>query len=253
MEMIYLMYLNVGITISNHPFGNGLYQLSLVIWSIWWCLMILLVVTGTWILFSHILGMSSSQLTFIFFRGVQTTNQLNFDLGLHVHSIYLDMPGSRHVRLPLRMFTSRPGTYVLYVCMYTYIIKTYIYIYIYICCIYIYIHCIYIYIHMYMCTYIYIYICIYIYIYTYCNHMSLFFFSETHGFLGELIHTHFKILWILASLVVCSYALYLCLLISGTLQINYIIPFPFHTNQIYKHNYICVDIPVQHDLICKHT
>ena len=31
---------------------------------------------GTSILFSHILGMSSSQLTFIFFRGVQTTNQV---------------------------------------------------------------------------------------------------------------------------------------------------------------------------------
>ena len=30
---------------------------------------------GTSILFSHILGISSSQLTFIFFRGVQTTNQ----------------------------------------------------------------------------------------------------------------------------------------------------------------------------------
>ena len=29
-----------------------------------------LVVTGTWLLFSHILEMSSSQLTFIFFRGV---------------------------------------------------------------------------------------------------------------------------------------------------------------------------------------
>ena len=29
-------------------------------------------------LFSHILGFSSSQLTFIFFRGVQTTNQTNF-------------------------------------------------------------------------------------------------------------------------------------------------------------------------------
>ena len=39
-------------------------------------LVIWLVVTGTWLLFSHILGMSSSQLTFIFFRGVQTTNQI---------------------------------------------------------------------------------------------------------------------------------------------------------------------------------
>ena len=34
---------------------------------------------GTSILFSHILGMSSSQLTFIFFRGVQTTNQISSD------------------------------------------------------------------------------------------------------------------------------------------------------------------------------
>ena len=30
---------------------------------------------GTLILFSHILGMSSSQLTFIFFQGAETTNQ----------------------------------------------------------------------------------------------------------------------------------------------------------------------------------
>ena len=35
-----------------------------------------LVVTGTWLLYYHILGISSSQLTFIFFRGVETTNQL---------------------------------------------------------------------------------------------------------------------------------------------------------------------------------
>jgi hypothetical protein len=32
---------------------------------------------GTWLLFFHILGISSSQLTFIFFRGVETTNQYN--------------------------------------------------------------------------------------------------------------------------------------------------------------------------------
>ena len=36
---------------------------------------------GTSILFSHILGMSSSQLTFIFFRGAQTTNQLWWSCG----------------------------------------------------------------------------------------------------------------------------------------------------------------------------
>ena len=41
-----------------------LYVYIQYITSIW------LVVTGTWILYSHILGMSSSQLTFIFFRGV---------------------------------------------------------------------------------------------------------------------------------------------------------------------------------------
>ena len=35
-----------------------------------------LVVTGTWLLFFHILGSSWSQLTFIFFRGAETTNQL---------------------------------------------------------------------------------------------------------------------------------------------------------------------------------
>ena len=39
----------------------------MITWSGWWF--------GTWILFSHILEMSSSQLTFIFFRGVATTNQ----------------------------------------------------------------------------------------------------------------------------------------------------------------------------------
>jgi hypothetical protein len=38
-----------------------------------------LVVTGTFGLFFHILGMSSSQLTNIFFRGVETTNQLYID------------------------------------------------------------------------------------------------------------------------------------------------------------------------------
>ena len=32
---------------------------------------------GTWLLFFHILGISSSQLTFIFFRGVETTNQID--------------------------------------------------------------------------------------------------------------------------------------------------------------------------------
>ena len=42
------------------------------IWQLTLCQRIhyCLVVTGTWLLFSHILGMSSSQLTFIFFRGV---------------------------------------------------------------------------------------------------------------------------------------------------------------------------------------
>ena len=41
--------------------------------------------TGWWFgchfSFSHILGISSSQLTFIFFRGVQTTNQLKQECG----------------------------------------------------------------------------------------------------------------------------------------------------------------------------
>ena len=32
-----------------------------------------------WNIFFHILGMSSSQVTFIFFRGVETTNQIQFD------------------------------------------------------------------------------------------------------------------------------------------------------------------------------
>ena len=38
-----------------------------------------LVVTGTWLLFFHILGMSSSQLTHIFERGRSTTNQRKCD------------------------------------------------------------------------------------------------------------------------------------------------------------------------------
>ena len=33
-------------------------------------------VTGTWLLLFHLLGISSSQLTVIFFRGVETTNQV---------------------------------------------------------------------------------------------------------------------------------------------------------------------------------
>ena len=37
------------------------------------------------LLFSHILGMSSSQLTFIFFRGVQTTNQQFIH---YIHAMY---------------------------------------------------------------------------------------------------------------------------------------------------------------------
>ena len=39
-----------------------------------------LVVPGTWLLVFHMLGMSSSQLTFIFFRGIQTTKQLSYAL-----------------------------------------------------------------------------------------------------------------------------------------------------------------------------
>ena len=53
--------------------------LSVLIYSTysgWWF--------GTWLLFSHILGMSSSQLTFIFFRGVETINQYVF-ICLFVH------------------------------------------------------------------------------------------------------------------------------------------------------------------------
>jgi len=46
--------------------------------SAWWF--------GTWLLFFHILGISSSQLTFIFFRGVETTNQC-FDLFLYVEKM----------------------------------------------------------------------------------------------------------------------------------------------------------------------
>ena len=44
-----------------------------MIWKMtgWWF--------GTWLLFFHLLGMSSSQLTFIFVRGVETTNQKMWD------------------------------------------------------------------------------------------------------------------------------------------------------------------------------
>ena len=63
-------------------------QFSIVMWcDVVWCLIcyepdflhfsivMWLVVTGTWLLFFHILGMSSSQLTHIFQRGRYTTNQ----------------------------------------------------------------------------------------------------------------------------------------------------------------------------------
>ena len=55
---------------SSREFGGVLTKEANCCKSIsgWWF--------GTSILFSHILGMSSSQLTFIFFRGVQTTNQI---------------------------------------------------------------------------------------------------------------------------------------------------------------------------------
>ena len=45
--------------------------------------MITILVGGDWNmtgLFSHIFGMSSSQLTSIFFRGVETTNQIRFSM-----------------------------------------------------------------------------------------------------------------------------------------------------------------------------
>ena len=45
-----------------------------------------------WIMF-HLLGISSSQLTFIFFRGVETTNQYK------LNSVYI-IEGSLEVKLP---------------------------------------------------------------------------------------------------------------------------------------------------------
>ena len=56
-----------------------------------------LVVWLPWILFSHILGMSSSQLTFIFFRGVQTTNQIVNVVGVNTTC---DGPPGRKVWTP---------------------------------------------------------------------------------------------------------------------------------------------------------
>ena len=41
----------------------------------------------TWIFFQKQLGMSSSHLTFIFFRGVETTNQIIAEGDLEIYSI----------------------------------------------------------------------------------------------------------------------------------------------------------------------
>ena len=42
---------------------------------------------GTWIFLFHILGLSSSQLTFIFFRGVETTNQSAIWVAFHMTQV----------------------------------------------------------------------------------------------------------------------------------------------------------------------
>ena len=52
--------------------GRAIFWISMGIHQNW------LVVWNHGILFFHILGISSSQLTFIFFRGVETTNQTNY-------------------------------------------------------------------------------------------------------------------------------------------------------------------------------
>ena len=51
------------------------------------------VVWNVTLIFFHILGMSSSPLTFIFFRVVQTTNQIMYSFGKHI--------GSEHLRFIL--------------------------------------------------------------------------------------------------------------------------------------------------------
>ena len=58
------------VALRNALGGYGDIQWSVVMWIQW------LVGGLEHVLFSHILGISSSQLTFIFFRGVQTTNQM---------------------------------------------------------------------------------------------------------------------------------------------------------------------------------
>ena len=67
----------IGFSIINHPFGgipilgnHHIRTIRCLYWAAWW-----------WLEhdFFHILGMSSSQLTFIFFRGVETTNQIVYD------------------------------------------------------------------------------------------------------------------------------------------------------------------------------
>ena len=68
MEMIgrWRELLNFWAGITSGDF-DGLFSLMFWLWSGWWF--------GCHFFFSHILGCWSSQLTFIFFRGVQTTNQ----------------------------------------------------------------------------------------------------------------------------------------------------------------------------------
>ena len=48
-----------------------------------------LVVTGTWLLCFHMLGMSSSHWTFICFRGVETTNQKG--IILEIDELYITL------------------------------------------------------------------------------------------------------------------------------------------------------------------
>ena len=87
-----------------------------------------LVVTGTWLVFFHILGMSSSQLTFIFFRGVAKPPTRWCDLckkdAKHIMST---ISNTLHVISHMKMDTIWVHMSV-YDILYIYIYNTYVYI-----------------------------------------------------------------------------------------------------------------------------
>ena len=65
-----------------------------------------LVVTGTWLLFFQKYDVSLSQLTFIFFRGVETTNQLGMEeekMGKGWETPFIDLP----IKMKMAIFNTK--------------------------------------------------------------------------------------------------------------------------------------------------